>query len=837
MASLWEAYRDATPGYDETRDERGTIRPCWSRFFDRVAGIDEVTLAQLQATANRQLQEHGATFHLHASGDTDVHPWRLDPIPLLIDQAEWQSIDTGLQQRARLLSRVLADLYGPQEFIRSGLIPQDLILRHPGFQRACWNATEPGPFTLFQYAADLARGPGGAMWVVNDRTGIPPGAGYALENRTIMARLFPDEIRHLQVHRLSGSFRAFRAGLRAVAPHAERQPRIVFYTPGPYSPAYFEHAFLAAYLGYTLVQGNDLLVRDGRVWLKALEGLQAVDVIIRRVTDPFCDPLELHEDSQLGVPGLVEAVRRRTVSVVNQIGSHVLENPGLMPFLPGLAKEVLGEELILPTAATWWCGQPAEKHHVLEHLDQLVIKTIDRKPVQQADGLGPYTEQERAELQAAIGAEPWRFIGQERIGFSSIPVLEQGRLEPRAMSLRVFVTYDGSNYHVMPGGLTRCGDPGQTYLPANQIGGICKDTWVLAPEPVAFNSLWLEQNENGRDAALTGLFTSNAVENLFWAGRYAERAEGLVQTIQVLLQVYEQSQQSPGDARQQCLQNLWLGLLAQAGVGEAEPDAQPQPSLESIARFAMGPDTTGSIPQALNGFINAAFFVRENWSMDTWRIINRIRDLCENTPHSVTPNVNELLELLDTKRLLLQAFHGQCAESMTRTAGWLFLGIGSRVEHGISMTNLLTGALRAPREDLTEYYLLEALLEANESLVTYRRTYRTTPSLGDVLGLLLTQPKNPRSLLFQLQDLHRLLQTLGNEIELPAIRPLLESLTAAVAELENAYQNGQLPRLLALLHDVRTNLLVGVSEALSNAFFKHAKVRPQPLVVTPQFMT
>ena len=346
----------------------------------------------------------------------------------------------------------------------------------------------PGDVYLHNYSADLARSPNGKWWVIADRTQTPSGAGYALENRLVSQRVLPDVFRATHVRRLADFFQAYREALHNLVPHHQDNPRIVLLTPGPYNETYFEHAFLARYLGYTLVEGGDLTVRDNSVFLKTLGGLLPIDLIMRRQDDTFCDPLELRGDSVLGVPGLVQAVRAGNVAIVNALGSGLLESPATAAFLPSLCKHLLDEELKMPTVATWWCGEAKPLAHVLENLARLVIKptfgSARRLPIFGAKLSAAAREKLRDDIRAA----PADYVAQEQVALSSAPVWqERGGLAPRHMVLRVYVIASEGSFAVMPGGLTRITSSLDSLVASMQHGGGSKDTWVMASGPVSRN--------------------------------------------------------------------------------------------------------------------------------------------------------------------------------------------------------------------------------------------------------------------------------------------------------------------------------------------------------------
>jgi uncharacterized circularly permuted ATP-grasp superfamily protein len=531
-----KSYAVKTDSYDEMW--AGQVRPHWRKFIQSIDDLGGAEIVRLNREAIRMLRENGVTYNVHGDPEGLNRRWQLDLIPLIIDSGEWKVIESGLIQRAELFNLILSDIYGPGRLLKDGMIPLELVYSLDGFLPQCAQIRLPEPHQLIIYAADMARGPDDRMWILSDHTQMPRGSGYALENRTATARVLPDLIRDCQVIRLADFFRNLRIKLASIAPRGKDNPRIVVLTPGPKSADYFEHAYLAAYLGYTLVQGDDLTVRDGAVWLKSIDGLQPVDVILRRVDDRYCDPLELRGDSHLGVAGLLEAARRGSVAVANPLGSSVLENSGLMAFLPRIAQYFGKAELILPSAATWWCGQSKELDHVLKHLHELVIKPVYNPPDIPSVVFGvALTKKELEELKNRIQAKPHLFVGQEMVSFSTTPSLINGQLEPHHATLRSFLVAHEHGYAVMPGGLTLSAPDKDNLVVSERSGGISKDTWVLTAEPQEYISLWLEPGGVEDTVKSTFVLTSRATENLYWVGRYSERAEGTARLLRTILPV------------------------------------------------------------------------------------------------------------------------------------------------------------------------------------------------------------------------------------------------------------------------------------------------------------
>jgi uncharacterized circularly permuted ATP-grasp superfamily protein len=482
VRELLAAYPRAAPRFDEMLGADGAPRPHWAGLVEMLARAEPARMRDRIATIEREIRDSGLTYNMYADPKGAERPWALDALPMIIGDDEWAQIERGVAQRARLLDAVLRDLYGAQSLLVDGVIPPRLVMGHSAFQRpACGIGTLAAP-PLIVYAADLARSPDGRWWVVADRTQAPSGAGYAIENRLIVSRIFPKLFRDLHTRRLAGFFVALRDALRDFAPAGDGPPLTVVLTPGPYNETYSEHSLLARYLGFTLVEGSDLTVRGGKVWLKTVDGLRRVHAILRRQDDDFCDPLELRSDSALGVPGLVDCARRGSVLMANAIGSGVLEGGALMGFLPKLSEHLLGEPLVMPSVATWWLGEPAALADALPRTAQLVFKPADPlvrdEPVfgMDLDAAGARS------LAARIRRHPQAWIAQELVRLSQAPVYDRERpdhLAARAVGLRVFAVASRGGWTVMPGGLTRVALKEGSLVVNSSQGGGTKDTWVL----------------------------------------------------------------------------------------------------------------------------------------------------------------------------------------------------------------------------------------------------------------------------------------------------------------------------------------------------------------------
>ena len=824
--------------YDEMLDSQGQVRPHWSALMQEMEKLGSKEMELRRKEALKLLHENGVTYNVYGDSGGSSRPWQLDPVPLMISGEEWRDVEAGLLQRAELLNMILADLYGPRELTKKNLLPHELIYNHGGFLRACDQVKLIGHHQLILYAADLARGPDQKMWVVSDRTQAPSGAGYALENRVAVSRVMPNIFRHSKTRRLANFFKSMHSGLTAIAPPHAESPRIVILTPGPFNETYFEHAYLAGFLGYPLVQGEDLTVRDGYVWMKSLTGLKRVDVIIRRVDDTYCDPLELRADSQLGVTGLLEVARRGNVAIANPLGSSILENPGIQPFLAGIAQHFLGETLKLQSAATWWCGQPLEMDYVLANLDKLVIK-----PIYRAHGTSPVlghmlSQAQLVKLRDRIRANPAFYVGQEHVSFSTAPCVTPQGFEPRKVLLRCFAAAGRNGYEIMPGGLSSSAPEKGDMLISGQTGSISKDTWVIASEPEAK----YETARNIGASAISGndhALPSRAADNIFWVGRYAERAEGSIRLLRATVKKLYVNPNNDDPDYQVSLQCLLRAVTNLTGtwpgfLDEDHADLLKSPESELIS-VALDEQRSGSIANLLRNVVRTGYSVRDLWSTDIWRVMD---DMDEHLaqPHYLGENALwKLQELMDRQITTLSAFSGLSMENMTRGNGWLFLDIGRRMERAMLIISILRNVLSAHHRDGVEAQLIESLLDTSDNTICYRQHYRSYFELSAFLELLLLDVSNPRSLAFQIDCLKNHVAKLPSSrkgqrfsaeerlmLEASSMIDLLNLSDLMVVSSDGIRENldQQLSRLYYLLNTL--------SETITGEFFRHDS-SPQPL--------
>lgn len=812
-------YRPSPEAWDEMMDPSGSIRPHWHALALHMAGLSPSHWDQRTAAIERLLVDHGVTHNIHGESDSASRPWALDSIPFILPDHEWQEVAAGLSQRAELLNAILADLYGPQQLLREGWIPPALVHGNPGFLHAACGVTPAGASFLVSMGTDLVRSPNGQWLVLADRTQAPSGRGYALENRSILSSVLSESFAACQVAGLSGFFAAERDALRALAPTRRGSPSVVLMTPGPYSETYFEHAYEARLMGYPLVEGADLTVRDRRLFLKTLDGLRRVDVALRRVDDVFADPLELRADTWLGTAGLCEAWRSGNVALVNGIGTGAVESPALHPFLPGICRHLLGEELKLPSVPSWWCGQPRELSLVLANPRRWVLKPAFASGPRDPIFLDTLSSSDLATVITRLRDEPHAWVAQQSLHLSSTPVWNGEELEPRPLVWRTFTARSHGGCTVMPGGLSRVSPVPGRFVITMQHGGISKDTWILSdahaasppppPSPVVLRPLRSPAGVPSRSA-----------EHLFWLGRYAERMEWHVRLIRTTLDRLG-GENSPSLERERpaCLHLLLsLELTAATEATAALPG--------ELHALLTQPQRQGSIPELAARLRFNAAAARDRLSDDSWRLFNRL-DRDADDARTAASDHAASRSLLDTLILDLAAFAGMQQENMTRGHAWQFLEAGRRLERAINGLALIAGSAR---RCLTDDAILTPLLEVTDSTMTYRRLHFARPSLLPVADLLLLSEENPRSTSAQF---HRLARVFA---ELPAgtsgspghQRELLDGLRSELASLNldalRSFPDAASHRIASLCNDLATGC-ESISAALTEHFFSHAHRR------------
>ncbi len=823
---LADQYVPAVPALDEMTEADGSLRNHWRPFVSMLdnLGHDEVHARWDQA--RRLIRDNGITHNIYGDPEGVARPWKLDLLPLLLPEKQWQTVGEGLQQRARLLNALLADLYGAATSVTSGILPSDLIYANSHFLRPCHGTTPPGNTWLHLYAADLVRTSDGKFHVLSDRTQAPSGAGYSLENRIVLSRVLPTVFTQCNVQRLAPFFIAVRQMLASLAPAHRENPRVVLLTPGPYNETYFEHAYLARYLGYTLVQGKDLTVRDGKVFLKTLSGLQRVDVILRRVDDDFCDPLELYPHSYLGVSGLLQAVREGNVAIANALGSGVIQGPGFMPFLPKLCKHLLGEELKLDSVQTWWCGNTDSRRYVLENLSKLVIKPA--LPTVGTDPMfgGSLSKAELEELAGKIAGSPREYVAQEQVCSYTAPVFHGRAMQSRRFVVRAYLVSTADGYSVMPGALTRVTSSSETLVVSLQKGGGSKDTWIQSDAPVSQVSLLrpttlpLALNRTGSD------LPSRVADDLFWLGRYVERADSIARLARCVFNRLSDPNSIENPRA--------IGVLAGAMLGWPMPLPAGPFTAKQMAVEMFAESDPSWLRSSASNFHSLARVLRDRISTDAWRILQSIyRDLSEFKGDISDDGVNVVIELLNKLVTGFLAFGGMAAESMTRGQAWRFLDIGMRVERGIAASRLIRASLVVSLPE--EPALLDAVLETADSSLTYRRRYLTRVETAAVVDLLVADESNPRAVAFQVRAIEEHLASLPRESTHPRSSPDLQLAVQLrtrlrLEDLVTACKvvDGRRDKLHAVVNDT-VGQLSSMSDFVAQIFFSHAVVTPRLL--------
>lgn len=829
---LSESYRAASSAYDEMCLPNGVLRPHWKSLMGELDSLGAIQLARRSDEVQHLLEENGVTYNIYDDSRGTQRSWFVDPIPLVISAEEWTTIEAGIEQRSRLLNMLLADLYGPRTVIQQGLVPPELIYAYPGFQHSCFESLPGDQRWLIFHAVDLVRAPDGSILAMGDRAQSPAGAGYALENRIVLARAFPGLYRDAPLRRLAGFLDAMRSTLASLALHNREQPHVVLLTPGPSHESYFEHAYLANYLSLNLVEGQDLVVRSGRVWLKTLGGLRSVDVILRRVSDEFCDPLELRGNSLLGTSGLLQALRCGGVATANALGSGVVENPALLKFLPALCRHFLGEDLHLPSLGTWWCGDPEDRSHVLANLDQLVIRSI--LPGNEPMAGHSLSCQERLDLTAKIKATPYLFIGQEPLRPSTAPILVEGRLVPRPITWRSFTAVHSDGYRVMPGGLAHILPTENSHLISVQKGGISKDLWVLTSAPERHVSLLRQAygpivvTRDGSD------LPSRVADNLYWLGRYGERFDGtarlLQETFGKLLELQDQE-----SLEKNCLDDL---LTALEVTLPDNPDPIPSRFFalrRELLRLLTDTTREGSLPYIFAGMLRTGRAVRDHLGDDSWRLLNLLQRDIQEIPGNLTARLGRAR--LAEQLTLLAAFSGLNNETMPHHYGWLFLDIGRQLERVLLTLSLFKLAFVTASHPSVS--LWEVVLTTTDNLTAYRRRYRSALHPKAIMDLLLFDEGNPRSIGYQLRRLQRQIDRLPQNESMPyrsteqrLILQAVSSLQLVDIESLGALEPSAPRNAAAALGELLERLYEPLSElsnALTHSHFSHAEV-PRQLI-------
>lgn len=838
--SLTEDYFDKM-SYDEMFDKHNQVKTTWKTLLENLNAIGGEELTESQKEVDWNLAENGITYNIYNDPKGLNRPWNLNVVPLLMEKSEWHEIQKGIQQRAQLLDLVVKDIYSKRELIKNGIIPFEVIYGHRGFLRQCDGLDLTTPNFLSCYSVDLSRGPDGRMWVVNDRTQAPSGMGYALENRTVLKQVLPKMYNNLHVAPQDQFFNEFRQLLVNAAPDGKADPTIVVLTPGPHNETYFEHAYLASYFGYPLVRGSDLVVRNGKLWLKSLKELKQVDVIYRRVDDVFVDPLELREDSYLGVAGLLNVVRNKNVSIINPVGVGIIENSGLIPFMPAIAEYFLKEPLILPQIATWWCGQEKELKLVLDNLSKLVIKRIDRSNRESIVFAEFLNAKELQTLKERILKRPHLFVAQEKIRFSTIPNFSKNKLEPRNMVCRAFAVAKDQSYHVMCGGLVRVSSSVEELRVSNQRGGTSKDFCIIDKQQ-AFQSSTFHTSKNHILAGLDNL-PSHTAENLYWAGRYVGRALVNARHLRMVLkqfvnirdinEAYDCSKLNVLLSSVTQLTNTYPGFV---GEGKMQRVVDIRKELIDVV---LNKNRAGSLAHTLSLFNNSYYNIRNLWSMDMWRVFDSINKLWDNilAEDFQVVSFRKIIKSLDQLVMRLIAFMGLVEESILVDQGLLLYFLGLNIETALLKVNLVQSMLTvATTENHTQYDILESVLQSFESLNIYRYSYRSHINIENVLSLLVLNPKYARSIAFLVNRIQKDIKCLPHsnsaegkqdyEIAIEKTLTILQTSNSEHLSEVSPNRNFTRENLKVSLEEL-SDLLFDTTKGIADTYFNHVNDQSQ----------
>lgn len=768
MASML-GYR-AMPGIaDEMLDIHGRIRPVWQPFVNALGRMEDRELHERFARTDRYLRDAGVFYRDYSAQGNTERNWPISHIPVLIDEKEWEAVSHGLIQRANLLERIVADFYGDNQLVQQGYVPPSLLASNPEYLRPLAGIKPADGHYLHFCSFEIGRGPDGNWWVLADRTQAPSGAGFALENRVATTRAFSDIYAEAHVHRLAPFFGGFRDMLQAYRQHPD--DRIAVLTPGPASETYFEHAYIARYLGFMLLEGEDLTVVNNRVMVRTVAGLKPVGVLWRRLDASYTDPLELDQNSHIGTPGMVQALRSGSLSIVNALGSGILETRALLAFMPAICRHLLGEDLAMPSIATWWCGQPSEREHVARNIERMVIgPAYSRLPFFDDNGQSVLGSSLRETAKDSIGdwlaSDGHKLVGQEVVTLSTTPAYVDGKLVPRPMSLRVFAARTQDGWQVMPGGFARIGRSNDTAAIAMQAGGSAADVWIVSDKPVERTTLLPPEENFTRN--MPGSLPSRAADNLFWLGRYIERAEGALRILRA-----------------------WHSRYAES----ADPK---QPLLAHVTDYleTLDIDVKEAVPSSLIANLNSAIYsasnIRDRFSPDGWLALNDLAKTARRFQSKVAAG-DDATHAMTVLLRKLAGFAGLVHENMYRFTGWRFLSIGRYLERGLHLTRLL-GHMSGPDAPDGSH---DMLLEIGDSVMTHRRRYNVNTAALTVMDLLGLDPLNPRSILFQLNEIR-------TEVE----------------QLPNAFVNGQMSGFYREVMRVHSGLAVMTPENLSPAVFR-----------------
>ncbi|WP_044419299.1 circularly permuted type 2 ATP-grasp protein [Halarcobacter anaerophilus] len=813
--------------FNEMFDEKNNVKEHWIDIKTAIENANIEKLEQKQTEIDWRLEDNGVTYNVYNDPTGSNRRWNLDPIPFVLKEQEWEDVSKGLQQRAKLLNLIFKDLYTEQRLIKEGIIPAEIIFAHKSFLPEVFNFENSEYYTMKFYAADISRGPDGKFWVINDRTQSPSGLGYAIENRLTMNSILSDLYPDIKIKKIASFIENYKNMLSNLS-NKNEDSLIVLLTPGPHNETYFEHSYLSSFLNLTLVQGEDLLTKNNQLWLKTLSGLKKVDTMIRRVDSKFCDPLELQNSSKLGVAGLTNVLRNDNLSMINPIGIGILENVGLNPFMKNIAKFFLNEDLILPQIATWWCGQKKELDFVISNIDNLLIKKIDRTEKIEVYFGNQLNNEEKNSLIEKIIAAPIYYVGQEIIDFSTVPSYVGNKIEPRNAVIRSFAYKEEDNYKIMPSGLVRVSNQKDSLVVSNQKGGTSKDLWILGEDEEDKISR-ITKNRNFLDTRLENISTKRA-ENLFWLGRYLNRAIITTRMLRFNLKSmlnlnrYEDRNLSKKSTD---ILNICLTHLTMTYPGFLE-EKEIKPFNEVIS-LIQDNSRVGSLSFTLSMLSNINANIKNLLTIDAWRVYDKMQKGWYDYNRKKVVSNREHIDALDKLLIYLIAYKELIDESISDDQGLILYDIGCKLETSLLLISKMRSLLTTKLQSHLEYDILDSMLNSYESYNAYRAYYKSTLKMENILELLLFTPKYPKSLIHIIDELLKSLKELPNTSSTPYLDSFEEPVFKVFSMLkltnakkllkteEKEFVYLELDKFLSKISD----LLAQTSEELTKTYFSH----------------
>jgi len=827
---IFDSYISAS-SFDEMYDKENNVRQSWKEIVKDIEGIGLDKLKEKQAEIDWYFKDNGVTYNIYDAPSGPVNrAWSMDPIPFVIEEEEWNGIKKGLQQRAKLLNLIFKDLYAEQKLLKDNIVPAEVIFSHKGFSTEVFDFGLKEDFNLYFYATDLARGPDGKMWVVSDKTQAPSGLGYAIENRLTMNSIMKDLYPNTERKKLFSFLEKYKVLLKKLS--NQDLSTVALLTPGPHNETYFEHAYLSSFLEIKLLQGQDLLVKNGALWLKSLGGLKKINTLLRRVDDRYCDPLELKNSSQLGVAGLVEAMRQDNLNMINPIGSAIVENVGLNPFMKKICQYFLKEDLILPQIATWWCGQKKELDYVLENLGTLIIKKIDRTEKIQIYFGKKLSQDEREDLKKLLLQDPHKYVAQEEVNFSTVPYYNDGIIEPRNAVVRAYsLKSDEEEYSVMNGGLVRVSENKDSLIVSSKGGGVSKDLWILGKDTTNINPTNIFNNTHYVETSIDKISTLKA-SNLFWLGRYLARSISttrlLISIVKKITNFYRYEVVTSKES-QVILQNA-LTHMTKTYPGFMDVDNQenlqvfPMVEISSVIKDA---SRSGSLSFTLLMLSNANINLKDLLTIESWKLFEKMQKEWNEFSSRKNDSTLVIASELDKFLIYLMAYKELVKESIFKEQGLILFKIGYKIEDALLLISKARSILCLKLDKTIGNTLLENMLNSMESFNAYRAHYKSSLNLENVVDFVLLNKQFPKSLAYITKKLLKEFKLLPKakqtftpyENTLIKVQELLSSVEldtiTTIKEDEGVYV--ELDELLAQLSD----LFLECSNEFSNIYFAH----------------